>query len=162
MLDLWDLARFIADNYAGAARIAELMIGRSPWLAMALSGLMPSTEILATDIDPGAIASIKSLCPRIRAELDDLLSPRIELYEGADLLYAIRPPPELIPYAAELAKRVRSDLLIRPYWGEEAGFHFERRMGWMPQKHRSARFFLLRPRSGERGAGDMSKASDMF
>lgn len=144
MLDLCDLARFIADNYAGARKIAELMVGKCPWLAAALKAIMPSAEILVTDIDPSAIALAKSACPSLRAELDDLLSPRIELYDGSDLIYAIRPPPELIPHAAGLARSVGSDLLIRPYWGEEAGFGFDRCEGWRFESHRSARFFILR------------------
>ncbi|MEM2989430.1 MAG: UPF0146 family protein [Candidatus Bathyarchaeia archaeon] len=142
--DLYDLAGFIADNYAWARKIAEPMVGKFPWLAAALRAIMPSAEILVTDIDPSAIEFARSSCPGLRAELDDLLSPRIELYEGVDLIYAIRPPPELIPYAAGLARRVGSDLLVRPHWGEEAGFDFERRMGWKFLTHRSARFFILR------------------
>ena len=87
------------------------MAGRGPKGDDALGG-----GIGQRTLDPSAIALAKSICPGLRAELDDLISPRSEL------IYTIRPPPELIPYTAELAQSVGSDLLVRPYWGRRLAY----------------------------------------
>lgn len=44
--------------------------------------------------------------------IDDIFSPDIRLYEGADLIYAIRPAIEMIPPLITLAGNLHCDLLV--------------------------------------------------
>ncbi|HUW85995.1 MAG TPA: UPF0146 family protein [Methanoregula sp.] len=43
---------------------------------------------------------------------DDVFRPDISLYEGAELIYAIRPAVEMIPPLITLARRINCDLLV--------------------------------------------------
>lgn len=43
---------------------------------------------------------------------DDIFSPSIALYKGADVIYAIRPGIEMIPPLIALAGKVNCDLLV--------------------------------------------------
>ena len=45
-------------------------------------------------------------------ERDDVFSPDIGLYQGADLIYAIRPGVEMVPALIALAERTGADLLV--------------------------------------------------
>lgn len=44
--------------------------------------------------------------------VDDIFNPDIRLYEGAEVIYAIRPAPEMIPPLISLAGRINCDLLV--------------------------------------------------
>jgi uncharacterized UPF0146 family protein len=44
--------------------------------------------------------------------IDDVFSPDISRYEGADIIYAIRPAIEMIPPLITLAQRVNCDLIV--------------------------------------------------
>ncbi len=44
--------------------------------------------------------------------LDDIFSPDISLYKGADVMYAIRPAIEMIPPMIAVAKKIPCDLLV--------------------------------------------------
>ena len=44
--------------------------------------------------------------------IDDVFSPDISLYRGADVIYAIRPAIEMIPPLIALAERVNCDLIV--------------------------------------------------
>ncbi|MCK9579872.1 MAG: hypothetical protein M0Q92_05410 [Methanoregula sp.] len=43
---------------------------------------------------------------------DDIFNPDLSLYEGADLIYAIRPAIEMIPPLMNIARQVNSDLVV--------------------------------------------------
>lgn len=43
---------------------------------------------------------------------DDIWAPVIALYTGADVIYSIRPGPEMIPPLMAVARRVDADLLV--------------------------------------------------
>ena len=43
---------------------------------------------------------------------DDIFSPDISLYKGADVIYAIRPAIEMIPPLLELAQTINCDLIV--------------------------------------------------
>ncbi len=43
---------------------------------------------------------------------DDIFSPDMGLYRGADLIYAIRPGVEMVPALIALAERAGADLLV--------------------------------------------------
>jgi len=44
--------------------------------------------------------------------IDDLFEPDLLKYEGADVIYAIRPAEEMVPPLIALAQRVNCDLLV--------------------------------------------------
>ncbi len=44
--------------------------------------------------------------------IDDVFSPEINLYKGADVIYAIRPAIEMIPPLLALARTLDCDLII--------------------------------------------------
>ena len=82
----------------------------------------------------------------MRVEKDDVFAPRMELYQGASLLYSIRPPLELQIAMGDLAARVGADVLIRPLQDEVAELPgFARRL----VNAGEARFYLFRGKGGE-------------
>jgi uncharacterized UPF0146 family protein len=57
---------------------------------------------------------------------DDIFSPSVDLYEGADLIYAIRPGIEMIPPLIRLAMKIDCDLLVYHLGFETYGNSSER------------------------------------
>jgi len=95
------LTAFIAAGYRHAA---EIGIGLFPDVAYALTerGL----GVFATDIRPFHHDGIKVV-------IDDVTSPDMKLYKGIDLIYSMRPPPELVPYMKKLAMTISADLIVK-------------------------------------------------
>jgi hypothetical protein len=104
-----DLARFIASNYPG--RVVEIGAGFVPEVAQALQtwGL----DVVLTDKEERHLSGL-------RVQKDDIFSPCQELYQGASLLYSIRPPLEMQLAMGLLAARIGADILIRPLQDEVA------------------------------------------
>jgi uncharacterized UPF0146 family protein len=96
------LVDFIAVGYTNAA---EIGVGCFPDVAYALQG--EGLKIFATDIKPFKYDGI-------RVFVDDVTGPDISLYRCVDLIYSMRPPPELVPYMMRLAEMVSADLIIKP------------------------------------------------
>ena len=48
----------------------------------------------------------------VPAVVDDVFSPTLSYYQGADVLYAIRPGCEMIPPMMELAERTGAELIV--------------------------------------------------
>ena len=107
-----EVASYISSHYSGAEKIVELGVGFAPWTALELRRLLPHTRIIVVDKNPEALRNLsgKGLEPL----LDDLLTPTLEHYLGASLLFSIHPPPELLPPMLRLAGRVRAALLVKP------------------------------------------------
>jgi uncharacterized UPF0146 family protein len=89
-------------------RLVEVGIGTYSRVACALQdrGLL----VTAIDINPRT-----EEVPVVR---DDLRAPRLEFYLDAQAIYAIRPPPELLPPLKELARTLAVDLIVKPLAGE--------------------------------------------
>lgn len=102
LTDYKDFAEYIARNYPGARKIVEVGVGRELSVVEELRN-KTRAEVVAVDIE--ALAEVK----------DDVTRPRIEVYRRADLIYSIRPNPELYPYLIDIAHRVGADLIIRPF-----------------------------------------------
>ncbi len=95
------IARYIAARYHC---VVEVGVGANTAVArhLAEAGL----EVRCTDIreiPPGEGLVCVS---------DDIFHPSIDLYRGADLLYAIRPGVEMVPPLIALAHRCDADLLV--------------------------------------------------
>jgi uncharacterized UPF0146 family protein len=99
------LVEYLSGNYK---KVAEIGIGRYPRVALALQAR--GLQVAATDIQPEFMG--------FPVAFDDIRSPRLDLYEGAQVIYAVRPPPELLPSLKLLAKTLAIDLVIKPLAGE--------------------------------------------
>lgn len=107
-------ARLLA-GYRGARKVVELASGPRFDEALQAARALPGCEVVVTDVDP----RVREAPPPLRGEVDDLLKPRLAVYEGAALLYAARLPEELHAAAGALARRAGADLALR-LLGDEA------------------------------------------
>jgi len=101
-----DLAGYIAGRYK---RSAEIGIGHFPDLAFALRDR--GVRVFGTDIFP---FSYKGL----RFFIDDITRPDISLFYDVDLIYSMRPPPEIVYYMDRLAKRLSASVIVKPLSSE--------------------------------------------
>ena len=85
-------------------QVIEVGIGRYPKVALALQAR--GLQVAATDIQPEFAG--------LPVKFDDIKSPQLDLYEGAQAIYAVRPPLELLPFLKGLAKKLNVDLVIKP------------------------------------------------
>jgi uncharacterized UPF0146 family protein len=92
---------YIAGNYT---RAVEVGIGKNTEAAEILA----DTGILLRCTD------VKNLQvpEKFSFSVDDVFSPELSLYHGADVIYAIRPAIEMIPPLISLAERTGADLVI--------------------------------------------------
>ncbi len=102
------LAEYIARNYKG--KVVEVGVGHYFEVAkiLAKNGL----DVYTTDIK-----DVKT--PKeVRYFIDDIRLPRIKIYEGASLIYSIRPPPELFESIRAVSQKVSADCIIKPLYGD--------------------------------------------
>ena len=118
------IADFIACRYKNAV---EIGIGNFPDVAFEL--LRKQVSVFATDIHPFRY-------PGLDVTIDDITEPDLALYGGIKLIYSMRPPPELIPYMEILAKKILSDLIVKPLSSEYID-------GWRLIRHGKTTFFIL-------------------
>ncbi|KXA90554.1 hypothetical protein AKJ37_00100 [candidate division MSBL1 archaeon SCGC-AAA259I09] len=108
------MAQWISENYSTADKIIEIGIGNTPQVISKLKEELENCELIATDIrkvdTPEGVKSVK----------DDITKPELSFYENADLIFSIRPPPDLHPQLNKIARRVKGDLLIKPADSEES------------------------------------------
>jgi len=100
------LVDYIAGKYVYAV---EIGIGHFPDVALLLS--QNNVRVFATDIKAFRYRGIKVIT-------DDITEPDLSLYDGLDLIYSLRPPPELVPYMIRLSQRLSTDLIIKPLSSE--------------------------------------------
>ena len=96
-----EIAAYIFERYRD---IVEIGIGTNDEVAALCAG--HGCRVRATDVVP------RSPDPRIRFFQDDIFSPAISLYEGCDLVYAIRPGIEMVPALISLAGILDCDCLV--------------------------------------------------
>ncbi|UCG13793.1 MAG: hypothetical protein JSU72_04800 [Deltaproteobacteria bacterium] len=89
-------------------RVVEIGIGSYPKVALALKAR--GLSVVATDIQPQAVG--------LPVQLDDVTAPRLDLYRDAQVIYAVRPPPELVPALKRLAHRLAINLVVKPLAAE--------------------------------------------
>jgi len=95
------LIEYLSCKYEKAV---EVGIGRYPKVALALQAR--GLQVAATDIQPELV--------EFPVEFDDIESPRLDLYKGTQVIYAIRPPLELLPSLKGLAEKLAVDLIVKP------------------------------------------------
>ncbi len=98
------LASYIINNYRG--KVVEIGIGEYGEVASALSR-NEDIEFIAVDKKNREYTDFEFY-------VDDLSSPDIEIYRGAELLYSIRPPMDILESIIDLKKQIGCDLLIVP------------------------------------------------
>jgi uncharacterized UPF0146 family protein len=128
--DTYDIVEAIAKLYSGRGAIVEIGAGFNPWIAYNIKKRIPFARVIIVDKDQRALDYIRSVCPDLEVKLDDVTKMKIDNYDGVEIVYSIRPPPELIPYVEILARRISALLLIRPLTEGESGYTFDERK-WM-------------------------------
>ena len=103
------LVDYIPVKYSNAV---EIGIGHFPDVAFAL--LERDVHLFATDILPFHYTGLKVV-------VDDITQPNLSLYKKIDLIYSLRPPPELIPYVIRLARILSANLIVKPLSSEHPG-----------------------------------------
>ena len=144
LLDTEDFVDFVIKNYSNVEKIVEVGVGAYPYVAMRLKELLPSVSVIVTDIDRVKLATIKEECVELEPVYDNIFEPQLMFYVGADLIYSIRPPPEMVPEIMKLALKVGSDLLIRPYFNDEGDYDYPKLCGWQLTAHKRAIFYLYK------------------
>ncbi len=100
------IAEYVSKFYSG--KVVEVGIGYNWKVALRLKDL--GFEVVATDLKPIDVP--------VEFYVDDVTDPKVEIYEGASLIYTIRPPPEIVPYILRIAEVVKSDVIVRPFGNE--------------------------------------------
>jgi len=142
LLDAEDIVDFITSNYSNAKKIVEIGVGSLPSVAIPVKKRLASATVIVVDVDRAKIREIEQEHPELVAIKDDVFRPEYAIYCGASLIYAIRPPPELIPAISDLSMAVNADVLIRPLSSEEAGFNFSPK--WNFVRHNKATLYWLK------------------
>jgi Uncharacterized protein conserved in archaea len=106
------IAEFIAREYPSPFKIVEVGVGRTPFTALLLKRLIKNLRMVVVDKDPGIISELMG--SEVEAVVDDVLSPKIEIYQNTDLIYSIRPPFELFSAIERLGELVGCDIIIIP------------------------------------------------
>lgn len=100
----------ITNNENSAFKVVEIAIGKFFQVADYLKNYNSNViNFTATDINPANSDII----------FDDITEPNMEIYDGADLIYSIRPPQELQPYIADIISKTRASLIIKPLFNED-------------------------------------------
>jgi len=143
--DARDLTSFIVRNYMNASKIVEVGVGAYPWVAHGIQKGLPRTRVVVVDINPEHIANVRKVCPDLEAVIDDVWNPCSEVYLDAALMYALHPPPEMVPQILKTARSIGADIIIRPLFSDEAGYNYPGNEGWKFIRLEQTSFYLLRP-----------------
>lgn len=104
-----DLAEYISTfTDKRPLKIVEIGVGKFNQVSEYLNNL-EDVEVIKIDILPCDETVIK----------DDITNPNLQIYEGVDLIYSIRPPYELQPYLIKLSEKLDSPLIIKPLFNED-------------------------------------------
>ena len=95
------VGNFIASHYT---RAVEVGIGRNEEAAQIISNA--GALLRCTDVKAPGISG------NLPFSQDDIFSPDLSLYAGAEVIYAIRPAIEMIPPLIELAEQINADLIV--------------------------------------------------
>ena len=108
--NMWDdFADYILKEVGDdKVKIAEIGVGKFDMIAEKLSS-KENITLIKTDILPKDSSVVK----------DDITNPDLELYENTDIIYSIRPPSELQPHLVNLARKIDSQLIIKPLTNED-------------------------------------------
>lgn len=100
------IAEYILKYYRGL--VVEVGVGLNSVVAEELQR-SSEIKIVTTDI----IEDEKLLCA-VNYVRDDISNPHLEIYQGASLIYSIRPPEEIQIAIARVASVVGADMILKP------------------------------------------------
>ncbi len=89
-------------------KIVEIGVGKFQTISKNLSK-NENIDLIMTDIDPANEDIVK----------DDVFNPDMHIYEGADILFSIRPPGELQEAIMKIRDEVNATLIIKPLFNED-------------------------------------------
>ncbi|MDO5860237.1 UPF0146 family protein [Methanobrevibacter sp.] len=129
---MWqDFGQYILEEVGDRqVRIAEIAVGKFDMISEML-GKKENITLIKTDIAPADESVIK----------DDITNPNLNLYDGVDIIYSIRPPGELQPHLVKLAQKVNAMLIIKPLTGEDLNTG---RVKMQLKNFKKASFYILR------------------
>ena len=129
---MWDdFADYIMETAGDEmVKIAEVGIVKFDQIARKLS-CRKNITLIKTDILPKDSTVIR----------DDITNPNMELYEGTDIIYSIRPPSELQPHLLRLAGKIGAQLIIKPLTNEDLNTG---RVKMKLKNHNRASFYFLK------------------
>lgn len=107
----------LIDRLPAEARVVEVGVGGRFEALEALAERLPGAQLVATDVHEAALQGAPE---GVETVVDDVADPDPRIYEGADLLYAIRCPAELQIPLARVADRVGAHLALRAFKDEWA------------------------------------------
>jgi len=113
------IVEFVRDNYN--RKIVEVGVGHRVNVAEKLKETMPATEVIVTDTQESVIRSYNG--SSVRAIVDNIFLPNLQVYQGASLIYSLNPPMEIVPALEKLAKDIGADLLVKPMSDEQDIFY---------------------------------------
>ncbi|MDP1553550.1 MAG: UPF0146 family protein [Methanobacteriaceae archaeon] len=106
---MWkDLASYIIKQCPPSAKIVEVGAGKFLEVGNKLQKHSKMNVIL-TDIKPSHEGVVT----------DDITQPNLKIYEGACIIYAIRPPMELHQSLMNISIKVGATLIIKPLAGDD-------------------------------------------
>ena len=100
------LVGFVRGGYTEGARLVEVGVGRRDGTARRLA----EAGFDVTAIDVRDVETHES----IEFTHDDVASPDVSVYEGAALVYSVRPPYEIHEDIDRVARSVGADTLLAP------------------------------------------------
>ena len=90
---------YIKDHYTSAVEVG-------------FGGKTIAAKILIEAGIPVLCTDVHTYDTNVPAVVDDCVEPDYSLYEGTDVIYAIRPGVEIVPALIDLAKKVGCDLIV--------------------------------------------------
>jgi len=141
--DTNDLVDFIVKTYRGSEKIIEVGVGSQPWIAKRIKECLGETRVIVTDNNRSNLDYVRRFLSDVEIVQDDIFSPRIRIYEGARLVYSIRPPTEIVLELLKLSLILGFDMLVRPYSDEEGGYTYPKKSGWQQMLHGKSVFNWL-------------------
>jgi len=130
--NMWDdFADYILKEVGDdKVKIAEIGVGKFDRIAEMLSS-KENITLIKTDILPKDSSVVK----------DDITNPDLKLYENTDIIYSIRPPSELQPHLVNLARKIGSQLIIKPLTNEDLNTP---KVNMKLKNHNKASFYILK------------------
>lgn len=106
---MWkDLAAYIINHCTSYDKVVEVGAGKFLEVANTLQK-HSKIDIILTDIKPSHEEVIQ----------DDVTKPNLTIYEGARIIYSIRPPMELHQSIMDLNQNIGAMLIIKPLTGDD-------------------------------------------
>lgn len=138
----------VIEALAPSALVVEVGVGGRFDLLAALAQRRPDLRLVAVDRDPEALADPPSgVHVHVHVHVDDVHDSPVSPYREAELVLARRPPAELQPAIARLARRLEADLALRalkdewadlaPIVGEPRILDAEQPWRWWPREDHS-------------------------